>query len=266
MKTKVRVSQRKFRDGEDIFFVVDDEKSFLGMRARTLLTKEPETITWLNRMEKNDVLWDVGACVGSYSIYAAVRKGVQVVAFEPASYNNYILEQNIIFNKVSKLITSFPIGIGSEFSYTKLNHLNNLDLGSSSNDIDASGISKYRPPNYQTGCVVDSIDNLVTQNLPYPTHLKVDVDGAEPDVVEGALKTIPNLKSILIELFPKPSNKKSTFYKYRKKHQQVIKDLESMGMILDEELYEISAKRNDAPNSRFPGQRNYIFYGENYAV
>ena len=34
-------------------------------------------------------------------------------------------------------------------------------------------------------------------------------------------------------------------------------------MILDEELYEISAKRHD--RGRFKGQRNYIFYGEDYA-
>ena len=80
-----QVSERTFNNGDRIVFVVDDPYSFLGMRARSLLSKEPETITWLDRLEEDDVLWDVGACVGSYSIYAAVRRGVRVVAFEPAS-------------------------------------------------------------------------------------------------------------------------------------------------------------------------------------
>ena len=259
-----QVSERTFNNGDRIVFVVDDPYSFLGMRARSLLSKEPETITWLDRLAEDDVLWDVGACVGSYSIYAAVRRGVRVVAFEPASYNNSILEQNIVLNKLNDKIINFPIGIGSDFAYTTLTHINGYDVGSSSNDIGTSPISKHRTGK-TTGCVVDCIDNLVKQDLPYPTHLKVDVDGAEPDVIEGALKTLPNLKSILIELFPTPQ-KNTSMYQYRKEHKKVIKDLEAMGFVLDEELYEVSAKRNDAHNSRFKGQRNYIFYGEDYAV
>jgi hypothetical protein len=33
-------------------------------RARTLLTKEPETIQWINSFRDNDVMWDIGANVG----------------------------------------------------------------------------------------------------------------------------------------------------------------------------------------------------------
>ena len=262
MKVKIQVSERSFDNGDNIVFAVDSEGSFLGMRARDLLTKEPETITWLDRMEEDDVLWDVGACVGSYSIYAAVRRGVRVVAFEPASYNNYALERNISLNKLNDKIINFPIGIGSDFAYTTLTHINGLEMGSSSNDIGTSAISKYRPGT-TTGCVVDSIDNLVKEALPYPTHLKVDVDGAEPDVIEGALKTIPTLKSILIELFPTPQ-KHTSMYRYRKEHKKVIKDLEAMGFVLDEELTQQSINRSK--NTRFKGQANYIFYGEDYAV
>ena len=256
------INHRTFMNGDVVKFFVEDDASFLEMRARTLLTKEPETIKWLDRMEEDDVLWDVGACVGSYSVYAAVRKGVQVVAFEPASYNNFVLEQNIMLNNLSEKIISFPIGIGSKFDYTKLVHINGVVMGSSSNDIKTSGVSKFRK-GVETGCVVDSIDNLVKEELPYPTHLKVDVDGAEPDVIEGALKTIPNLKSILIELFTEPE-KRTTMYHYKKEHKKVITDLESMGFVLDEELTQQSIKRSE--RTRFKGQANYIFYGENYAV
>ena len=262
MKSQIKVNERTFDNGDRIVFAVDNEKSFLGMRARDLLSKEPETITWLDRMEEDDVLWDVGACVGSYSIYSAVRRGVRVVAFEPASYNNYALERNISLNKLNDKITNFPIGIGSDFAYTTLTHISGVDMGSSSNDIGTSAISKYRP-GVKTGCVVDSIDNLVKAELPYPTHLKVDVDGAEPDVIEGALETIPNLKSILIELFTEP-NENISMYNYKKEHNQVITDLESMGFVLDEELTQQSIDRSK--NTRFVGQANYIFYGEDYAV
>lgn len=40
-------------------------------RAQTLLTKEPDTIEWIDTFQKDDVLWDIGANVGVYSLYAA---------------------------------------------------------------------------------------------------------------------------------------------------------------------------------------------------
>ena len=43
------------------------------IRARTLLTKEPETILWIDDFNKDDVFWDVGANIGPYSLYAAKR-------------------------------------------------------------------------------------------------------------------------------------------------------------------------------------------------
>jgi hypothetical protein len=49
-------------------------------RANTLLTKEPDTIEWINSFEKEDVFWDIGANNGNYSLYAAI-KGIQVMAF-----------------------------------------------------------------------------------------------------------------------------------------------------------------------------------------
>ncbi len=46
----------------------------LFWRAKTLLTKEPETIAWLDRMVANDVFFDIGANIGMYSIYAGKKK------------------------------------------------------------------------------------------------------------------------------------------------------------------------------------------------
>ena len=42
-------------------------------RARTYLTKEPETINWIDGFKKNEVFFDVGANIGLYSIYAAKK-------------------------------------------------------------------------------------------------------------------------------------------------------------------------------------------------
>jgi hypothetical protein len=143
-----------------------------------------------------------------------------------------------------------------------VNHTN-VQAGSGTNSIESCDIAKFRSTYRRTGCVMDSINNLVRKGLPYPTHIKIDVDGSEPDIIDGALKVLPNIKSVLVELMPEPVDKTSTYNNTAEKQKDIIKKIESLGMILDEELYEISAKRHD--RGRFKGQRNYIFYGEDYA-
>ena len=266
---KTHVLHRTFTDCKVISFHVEDPKTngprdgWLTMRAKTLLTKEPETILWLDRMTTDDVLWDIGACIGSYSIYPAVRHGVRVCAFEPAYYNYSVLQNNIFLNKVQDLVTAYPVGIGNKYKYDYLVNHTNVQAGSGTNSIESCDIAKFRSTYRRTGCVMDSINNLVRKGLPYPTHIKIDVDGSEPDIIDGALKVLPNIKSVLVELMPEPVDKTSTYNNTAEKQKEVIKKIESLGMILDEELYEISAKRHD--RGRFKGQRNYIFYGEDYA-
>ena len=54
-----------------------------GWRVKTFFTKEPETIAWMGEFGSGEVMVDVGANVGMYSIWAAKTRGVRVFAFEP---------------------------------------------------------------------------------------------------------------------------------------------------------------------------------------
>ena len=48
-------------------------------------SREPETIAWIDAFEPPAVFWDIGANVGQFALYAALRSGIAVVAFEPAA-------------------------------------------------------------------------------------------------------------------------------------------------------------------------------------
>ena len=262
MKVEGMIHRREFKDGTVIRTLIEKEPSFTFRRADELLTKEPETIQWLNKMNEDDVLWDVGACVGSYSIYAAKRYNVRVIAFEPSWSNLIALESNILLNKINDLITVYPIAIGRKHHYDYLLVNRPGVIGSSANDVMSS---KYAVNHNRkkSGCVIDSINNLVNKGLPFPTHIKVDVDGTEPDVIMGALKVLPNIKSILIEL--QASGKGRWDSKTIKTHMKIVDKIKSLGLKLDEDLYEMSAKRHDK-SMKWRGQRNYIFYGDGYEV
>lgn len=64
-------------------------------RALDVLDSEPEIFAWINLMSEPDTLWDIGANVSNYSIYAAIVKKLKVVVFEPEASNLLILSENI---------------------------------------------------------------------------------------------------------------------------------------------------------------------------
>ena len=71
------------------------------MRAETLFTKEPETLAWIDTIPHGSVLWDIGANIGIYSLYAAKTRNCTVYAFEPSIFNLEVLGRNIFINEGS---------------------------------------------------------------------------------------------------------------------------------------------------------------------
>jgi len=74
-------------------------------RADAFHTKEPETLEWIDTFEPGDTLWDIGANVGVYSLYAALRP-IQVLSFEPSAFNYFMLMKNIHMNGVDQRISA----------------------------------------------------------------------------------------------------------------------------------------------------------------
>ena len=62
---------------------------------------------WINRFscDKRIIFWDIGANIGLYSIYAALKsENVDVVAFEPSTSNLRVLSFYISINKLQNRI------------------------------------------------------------------------------------------------------------------------------------------------------------------
>jgi hypothetical protein len=66
---------------------------------RELAEREPETIAWIDDFLMPSRFWDIGANVGTYVLYAALRPGVAVLAFEPAAASYAALCRNIEANR-----------------------------------------------------------------------------------------------------------------------------------------------------------------------
>jgi FkbM family methyltransferase len=174
----------------------------VAWRARTFLTKEPETIEWIDTFAPGDVMFDVGANIGLYSIYAASRS-VKVVAFEPESQNHALVQQNIFLNGVADRVTCVCVAISDREAVDYL-YLSRFRAGESMHNFGAAEDWQQRPftAPFQQGIVSFSLDAFLEfQPEPFPTHIKIDVDGIEAKVIRGAARTLrdPRLKSLLVE-------------------------------------------------------------------
>ncbi len=172
-------------------------------RAKTFFEKEPETIQWIYSLKHGEVFFDIGANVGMYSILAGL-KGLSVYSFEPESGNNYYLNRNIIINNLSGTIKAYQFAIGESESIGLLS-LTDTQPGAAHTYFGDNAYYKqvHFPVVYEQGCFSTTLDNLVYKyNLPFPSHLKIDVDGIESKIIKGGSRVIEDnrLKTILIEI------------------------------------------------------------------
>lgn len=185
-------------------------------RANLFFSKEKEVRLFIdNQLRENDIFFDVGANIGIFSIYAAVRKNAKVYAFEPEYSNLSILKENILKNSLKNNIHPYSIAIG------KNNHITNLHVAditpgaavSSISDKDLKTTDEGFNVVWKEGIVEMKIDDICKQLNIIPNMLKIDTDGNEKNVLIGAENTLKSsqLKCIIME---KPSNKENLKYSY----------------------------------------------------
>ena len=102
----------KFR----ILFWATSYKEYM-LRAKLSYKREKVTMHWLRVLvDPNDVVYDIGANVGAYSLYAGniVSGGNgQVLAFEPAFTNFFPLGRNIELNSLNQFVIPYSLAFGA---------------------------------------------------------------------------------------------------------------------------------------------------------
>ena len=121
-----------------------------------------------------DVFYDIGANIGAYTLYAAKARSVPVVAFEPNPFSYRVLVHNFHLNAITDRVLPLCLAAG----------------GPGENGIGLQVLA-FR------------LDDLAAiEGIPAPTHVKIDVDGIEAAILEGAKSLLsgPGVKSVLIEM------------------------------------------------------------------
>ncbi len=190
----------------------DDEESDTPnkelWRAQTYETQEPNTIEWIDTfVDPGDILYDVGANIGQYSLYSAIKldKRVKVFAFEPEALNFAKLNRNIVLNDLCGVVIPYCLAVGGHNGLDTF-YTNTFAPGAALHSLsraETQGEVSFTPENTQ-GMMSVTLDGLVYRyGAPAPNHIKIDVDGIEEEIVAGAhrLLSIESLRSVLIEVY-----------------------------------------------------------------
>jgi len=155
--------------------------TLVNRNRRRFQSELGELRDFLGSIDKSDdVIYDIGANTGLYSLFAAktCHQGT-VVAFEPYPPNLEVLRRDLARNNLDniEIVESALSDLVGEIEFSQPAE---DDIGYGSSSIDAGGNDKALTVPTTTG------DTLVGDGeIPPPNVVKIDVEGAEPLVIDG---------------------------------------------------------------------------------
>jgi FkbM family methyltransferase len=157
------------------------------------------------------VIFDVGAHIGYDTLIFAkmVRKKGRVIAFEPNPFNRERLELNLSQNtQLADRVIVHDVALSDTEGIVDFLMTNMVDGWASSGSFLDTAHTNMEHDKYEkelgfqrTKTTVTTIDAYVKKHKVKPDVIKIDVEGAEQEVIRGAMRTLKNTKPVLyIEL------------------------------------------------------------------
>ena len=197
-------------------FVVDT-KDYIGWRLFNEHVWEPKILEIYKKLLKpNHIVIDVGSHMGYHTVNFGFNSQ-HVFAFEPQRHLYNQTLGNVFLNGLDEKITCYNVGLG------KSNKKSSMENVEKHNTLNWEGNDGIELINYGGRCVDDNLsdENITIKTLDSfnlsPNFIKIDVEGYELKVFQGAKKTIQKFLPILF------------FECYIKHQQEVFKLINNMG-------------------------------------
>lgn len=164
--------------------------------ARLVLDLKCEKYLWLGTYEPwvqeairrhlrpGGCAWDVGAFVGYHTLLMRRIAGPgRVIALEPDALNRARLERNLALNGAQDVVV-LPVAAGARTSTATLSRVSGHP-------------GQTRIVEGGDDCPVVALDELL-QRFPWPDLVKLDVEGAEDEVLAGAPRLVREVRPVWI--------------------------------------------------------------------
>lgn len=147
----------------------------------------------LTRLERDDVFWDIGANIGIYTCFTAALSK-RIIAIEPHPKNAARIRENVAINDREAVVRQWALSTDSGSVNLKLNSPDVPGAFGSTGDL---GTEKTISVKQRRG------DELIGNELPRPSVLKVDVQGVEADVLQGLGAALDDCRHVYCNIYEK---------------------------------------------------------------
>ncbi len=154
-------------------------------------------------IDKISVFVDIGSNAGIYSLMAAkISENINVLAFDPTDSSSYYLNENIKLNHLQNKISPFQYAISDKNEILDFYEVKNrkypylkYNLGGSSSLVHQPG--DFKKISVQAYSFDDFLKKHAMEDLAVD-FVKIDAEGAEPNIIRGMRQTIEKNKPIIV--------------------------------------------------------------------
>ena len=170
--------------------------------------------------KKDDVILDIGANVGTTSIYFAKKfPMVKIYAFEPVYYTWKNLKRNLHINNVKNIVHCENLAVSKESNNFLTLRLDPYNSGATSS---INNLNQNKKTTHKFNVKTISLDDIFKKfNIKKVKLLKIDCEGAEFDILYNSKQLQDgNIEYIVGEIhsFDKNSNNKEHLLEYLEKY------------------------------------------------
>ncbi|MCK9549211.1 FkbM family methyltransferase [Aquamicrobium sp.] len=156
-----------------------------GIKARIDKVASAYGIAQHVTLRPGDLVLDIGANIGEFSLWAAAR-GARVIAFEPDPTTLACLRDNVS----GKVVEVEPVGLWHEPA--------SLSFFTAPDEADGSFIGNSGQSIQVNALPLDAI--MARRDFPAVRLIKMDAEGAEPEVLRGATETLKFTSFIAVDV------------------------------------------------------------------
>lgn len=195
---------KTFETSYGVVSCFDNDESFVrSMQAGKMFEQDLFEQHVSHHIKNATIILDVGAHIGSHTLmYARVNPSSTILAFEPQEPVFGLLSRNVAANSLTHRIRLFNNAVGNQektvymegFSRDGLNANRRIEYdGPAMANIGGMSVSDDSVAGQAVQCI--TIDGL---NLDACDYIKIDVEGYERQVLDGARETIRKFRPLIM--------------------------------------------------------------------
>jgi FkbM family methyltransferase len=182
---------------------------YLDLEKNQIQKWEKEVLSiWKDEVTGAQIVIDVGAYLGIYSILAAKLGVARVLAIEPNLYSAKQLNRNLVMNQVVNSVEVLQVAVGATKKIVSVISPHNRPYSSATQIKDSPTSRSLKSWTHTEKVSMVTLDSILSDSNQRVSAIKIDAEGYEYFILEGAVKILSQSSlALIIEILTKPQKK-----------------------------------------------------------